>query len=81
MMVPLSLKRETHFLWGRFVLLGKKYSLQQQNCVPLIFSLFLFPWKQCDCRHLFLFYALIKIVIRFFDADLSLLLCFSETEV
>ena len=29
----------------------------------------------------FLFYALIKIVIRFFDADLSLLLCFSETEV
>ena len=33
MMVPLSLKRETHFLRGRFFLLGKKYSLQQQNCV------------------------------------------------
>ena len=40
MMVPLSLKRETHFLRGRFFLLGKKYSLQQQNCVQLIFSLF-----------------------------------------
>ena len=40
MMVPLSLKRETHFLRGRFFLLGKKYSLQQQNFVQLIFSLF-----------------------------------------
>ena len=33
MMVPLSLKQETHFLRGRFFLLGRKYSLQQQNFV------------------------------------------------
>ena len=81
MMVPLSLERETHSLRGRFFPLGKKYSLQQQNCVQLIFSLFPFLWEQCDCRHLFLLYAPIDIVIRFFDTDLSLLLCFSETEV
>ena len=81
MMVPLSLERETHFLRGRFFPLGKKYSLQQQNCVQLIFSLFPFSWKQWDCRHLFLFYELINIVIRVFVADLSLVLCFSETEV
>ena len=81
MMVSLSLERETHSLRERFFPLAMKYSLQQQNCVQLIFSLFPFLWKQCDCRHLFLFYAPINIVIRFFDTDLSLLLCFSETEV
>ena len=51
MMVPLSLEPETHFLRGRFFLLGKKYSLQHQNCVQLIFSLFPFSWKQCDCTY------------------------------
>ena len=76
MMVTLSLERETHFLPFQ-----KKYSLQQQNCVQLIFSLFPFLWKQWDYSHLVLFYALIYIFIRFFDTDLSLLICFSEIEV
>ena len=76
MMVTLSLEREIHFLPFR-----KKYSLQQQICVQLIFSLFPFLWKQWDYSHLVLFYALIYIVIRFFDTDLSLLICFSEIEV
>ena len=76
MMVTLSLERETRFLPGRFFLLRKKYSLQQQN-----FSLFLMLWNQRDCRHLFSFYALVDIVVRFFDTNLSLLICLFVIEV
>ena len=76
MMVTLPLERETRFLPGRFFLLRKKYSLQQQN-----FSLFPMLWNQRDCRHLFSFYALVDIVVRFFDTNLSLLICLVEIEV
>ena len=33
-------ERETHYLRGRFFLLWRKYSLQQQNCVQLTFRSF-----------------------------------------
>ena len=72
----LNLERETRFLPGRFFLLRKKYSLQQQN-----FSLFPMLWNQRDCRHLFSFYALVDIVVRFFDTNLSLLICLFVIEV
>ena len=56
------------FLPRERFLLRKKYSLQQQNCVQLIFFYLLcygymgLPWP-------FVFYALVEIVIRFFDTD------------
>ena len=34
-----------------------------------------------DCRHLLFFYAFVDIAIRFFNADLSLLIRFSVVEV
>ena len=45
------------------------------------FSLFPLLWKQQDCLHLFLFYALADIVICFFETDLSLLICLSMIKV
>ena len=80
MMVTPSLERETHFLRGRFFPLQKKYSLQRQNCVQLIFFYYFPCYGSNGNCHLFLFYALVDIVIRFFDTDLSLLICFSVIE-
>ena len=60
--------------------LEKKYSLQQQNCVQLIF-LYLPCYKTMGLLSPFVFYALLEIVIRFFDADLSVLIRFSVINV
>ena len=60
--------------------LEKKYSLQQQNCVQLIF-LYLPCYETMGLLSPFVFYALVEIVIRFFDTDLSVLIRYSVIDV
>ena len=79
---------ETFHLWNDGLIISprkrfplrKKYSLQQQNCVQLIF-----PYLPCN-RTMGLpspstFYALVDIAVRFFDTDLSLLIHLCVIEV
>ena len=62
----------------RFPLL-KKYSFQQQNCVQSIL-LYVPCYGTIRLPSPFVFYALVGIVIRFFDTDLSVLIRLSVIE-
>ena len=60
--------------------LWKKYSLQRQNCVQLIF-LYLRCYGTMGLPWPFEFYALVEIFIRFFDTDLPVPISLSVIEV
>ena len=81
MLARFHLYNEGEFSPRKSSSLRKKYSLQQQNFVQLIF-LYFPRHESMDCRHLlFFFYTFVDIAVRFFDTDLSLLIRFSMIEV
>ena len=68
------------FLPRKGFLLRKKYSLQQHNCVQLIF-LYLRCYGTMGLPWPLVFYTLVEIFIRFFDTDLLVLIRLSVIEV
>ena len=81
MMITLSLERETHYLSGRFFPLWRKYSFQQQIVLSWLFVISLLMEAMGSPSPFSFVYALVDIVIRFLDTDLSLLICLSVIEV
>ena len=81
MIITLSLERETLYLRGRFFPLWRKYSFQQQIVFSWLFVISLVSEAKGFPSPFFLFYALVDIVIRFLDTDLSLIICLSVIEV
>ena len=81
MMITLSLERETHYLSGRFFPLWRKYSFQQQIVLSWLFVISLLMEAMGLPSPFSFVYALVDIVIRFLDTDLSLLICLSVIEV
>ena len=73
MMVTFHLWNKGLIFTSEEVPLRKKYSLQQQNCVHLIF-LYFRCYGTMGLPSPFAFYALVEIVIRFFDNNLSVLI-------
>ena len=81
LIITLSLERETRYLRGRFFPLWRKYSFQQQIVFSWLFVISLVLEAKGFPSPFFLFYALVDIVIRFLDTDLSLIICLSVIEV